>query len=64
MSSPNSLTLNDMIENIVEDVLKERTEQAKNHETIPVEEVREKAGENEGTEEVRVFLMEKEAKAF
>ena len=64
MSSPNSLTLNDMIENIVEDVLKERAEQAKNQETIPIEEVRQKVGEMEGTEEVRVFLMKTEAKAF
>ena len=65
MSSPNSHTLNDVIENIVEDVLRERVEQAENQETVPTEEVKEEAGEMEGTEEeVRVFLTEKGVEAF
>ena len=65
MSSPNSHTLNDMIENIMEDVIRERVEQAENQETVPTEEVKEEAGEMEGIEEeVRVFLAENRVEAF
>ena len=65
MSSLNSLTLDDVVENIVEDVLREKVEQAENQEIVPAEEVREEAGEMEGTkEEERVFLTEKVAEAF
>ena len=65
MSSPNSPTLNEVIENIVEDVLGERAEQTKNQETIPVEEVREQTEEVEvKTRETRVFLSDKGAEAF
>ena len=49
----------------MEDVLREIAEQVENQETVHVEEVREKVGEMEGTEEeARVFLMENGAKAF
>ena len=67
MSSPNPLTLNGVIENIVEDVLREREreEQDENQEIILTEEVREEARGMEGTEEeARVFLTEKWAEAF
>ena len=65
MSSSNSPTLNDVIENIVEDVLRKRAKQAENQETDPTKEVKEKAWKMEGAEkEERVFLTENGAEAF
>ena len=64
MSSPNSPTLGEVIENIVEDVLHEKAEQLENQEIAP-KEVREE------TEEVKVevgealvFFIEKKDKVF
>ena len=60
MSSPSSPTLDEVVENIMEEVLRERIEQIKNRETVPVEEVREETSEVEvEAEEARVFLSEK-----
>ena len=54
MSSPGSPTLNEVVENIMEDVLRERAKQAANQKTTPVEEIREE----------RVFFTENGTKAF
>ena len=65
MSSPTSPTLNDLIRNIVEDVLRERAKQRKNQETVPMREVGEETEEVEGeSREVRVFFTNKGVEAF
>ena len=53
MSSPNSPTLNEVIENIVEDVLRERVEQPESHENVPAREVREETKEVKVNQEKR-----------
>ena len=47
MSSPSSLTLDEVIEKIIKDMQGEKVEQPKNQETTPVEEVREEIEEVE-----------------
>ena len=65
MSSLSSPTLNEAIENIVEDVLGERVEQTKNQEIVPMEEVREETEEVEvEAGEARVFLSDKGEEDF
>ena len=55
MSSPSFPTLDEVVEKIMEDVLRERVEQAANQETAPTEEVR------EATKEVEVEVGESQA---
>ena len=65
MSILSSPTLNELIENIVEDVLGKRVEQIENQEIVPVEEVREEIEEVEvEVGEARVFLSDKGEEAF
>ena len=66
MSNPNSPTLNEVIEKIMEDVQVERVEQPKNQETTLANEVREKVKEKveevEGDSEgAKAFLIDKGA---
>ena len=62
MSNPNSPTLNEVIEKIMEDVQGERVEQPKNQETTLANEVREKVEEVEGDSEgAKAFLIDKGA---
>ena len=65
MSSPSSSTLDEVVDNIMEDVLRERVEQIKNQEIVLVEKVREEIEEVEvKAGEARVFLSNKGAEAF
>ena len=65
MSSPSSPTLNEVIGNIMEDVLRERAEQPENKETVPSEEVGEETKEVEvESGEARVFFTNKGEEAF
>ena len=65
MSNLSSPTLNEAIENIVEDVLGERVEQTENQEIVPMVEVREETEEVEvEAGEARVFLSDKGEEAF
>ena len=67
MSSPSSPTLDQVIENIIEEVLKERVKQLENYENAPIEEVQE---ENEIEEmegdvaDTRVFFTNKGEENF
>ena len=47
MSNPNSPTLNEVIEKVMEEMQRERVEQPKNRETTPTDEVREDVEEVE-----------------
>ena len=65
MSTSSSPTLDKVIENIMEDVLRERVEQATNQETVPAEEVREEIEEVEvKAGQARVFFTKKELRFF
>ena len=65
MSSPNSPTLDEVIENIMENAQRERVKQPKNQETVSTEEAREETEEVEGESGgARVFLSDKGAEAF
>ena len=65
MSSPSSPNLDEVVENIVEEVLKKIAEQPENQEIIPAEEVREETEEVEiEAGEVRSFLSGKGMEAF
>ena len=57
MSNPSSPTLDEIVENIVEEVLRERAEQQENQKTIP-EEV------GQGTKEIEVEIEAGDARAF
>ena len=67
MSSPRSPTLDEVVEKIMEDLLKERVEQTKNQETVPAKKVREE-NETEDMEgdvaDTRVFFTNKGAENF
>ena len=65
MSSPNSPTLNEVVGNIIEDVLKESAKQAANQETVPAKEVREETEEVEvEAGEARIFFTNKGVENF
>ena len=65
MSNPNSPTLNEVIEKIMEEVQGERVELPENQETTPTNEVREEVKDVEGDlGGARVFLTDKGAKVF
>ena len=65
MSSPSSPTLEEEIENIMENVQKERAKQPENQETVPMEGVREEAEQMEvEVGEARVFITDKGAEMF
>ena len=65
MSSPSSSTLQEVIENVMENVQRERVEQPENQETVPVEGVREEAKKMEvEAGEVRVFITENGVETF
>ena len=66
MSNPNSPTLDELVENIVEEILRERAEE-ENQKTAPTEEARQEIEviEIEVEEgEARAFYSEKGAEAF
>ena len=67
MSSPSSPTLDEVVEKIMEDLLRERVEQTKNQETVPTKKVREE-NETEDMEgyvvDTRVFFTNKGAENF
>ena len=65
MSSLSSPTLDEVVENIVEDVLRERVEQPETQETVPSEEVRKENEEMErAVVDARVFFTNKGVKNF
>ena len=65
MSSPNSPTLNEVVGNIIEDVLKESAKQAANQETVPAKEVSEETEEVEvEAGEARIFFTNKGVENF
>ena len=65
MSSPSSPSLEEVIENIMEDVQRERVEQPENQETVPAEGVREEVKEMEvEAGEERLFITDKGAEIF
>ena len=64
MSNPSSPTLDEVVENIMEEVLRERAKQPGNQKTAP-EELREENKEVEiEAEEARIFFSHKGAEAF
>ena len=59
MSGPSFPILDEVVENILEEVLRERVEQTENQETVPMEEVKEETEEVKvWAREVRVFLSD------